>query len=205
MVTSLPLLLTPKPRTDSIYILIFINPAHAIPPMEKHFLLLLALLLTMLVGCTTHRSQQLVAVLQPTRGNTANGVVTFTQVSHGIQIIADVKGLQPNTRHGFHIHAFGDMRDPSGKSAGGHYNPQNQPHAKPASPKRHAGDMGNLVADASGTAHYKRVDSHITISGCKNAIIGRGVIVHAGPDTFVQPTGAAGARIAIGVIGVAKP
>jgi Cu/Zn superoxide dismutase len=30
-------------------------------------------------------------------------------------------------------------------------------------------------------------------------------MVHAGEDTFVQPTGGAGARLGFGVIGVANP
>jgi Cu-Zn family superoxide dismutase len=39
-----------------------------------------------------------------------------------------------------------------------------------------------------------------------NTIIGRGVIVHAGADDLTsQPSGAAGPRVACGVIGVAKP
>ena len=38
-----------------------------------------------------------------------------------------------------------------------------------------------------------------------NSILGRGVIIHAGADDLTsQPTGAAGARLGIGVIGVAK-
>ena len=38
-----------------------------------------------------------------------------------------------------------------------------------------------------------------------NPIVGHGVIVHAKRDDGGQPTGNAGARIAQGVIGVAKP
>ena len=38
----------------------------------------------------------------------------------------------------------------------------------------------------------------------KNAILGRGVILHEKPDDFSQPTGNAGGRIACGVIGVAQ-
>ncbi|HHL72470.1 MAG TPA: superoxide dismutase family protein, partial [Bacteroidetes bacterium] len=38
-----------------------------------------------------------------------------------------------------------------------------------------------------------------------NSIIGRGVIVHEKADDMTsQPTGAAGARLACGVIGIAK-
>ena len=42
--------------------------------------------------------------------------------------------------------------------------------------------------------------------GGRHSIIGRAIIVHAGEDDLVsQPTGAAGARVAYGVIGIGKP
>jgi Cu-Zn family superoxide dismutase len=70
---------------------------------------------------------------------------------------------------------------------------------------RHAGDFGNLEADATGKAHYERVDTVIALEGA-DSIIGHAVIVHAKADDLKsQPTGNAGARVACGVIGVAKP
>ncbi|NNF43019.1 MAG: superoxide dismutase family protein, partial [Phycisphaerales bacterium] len=69
---------------------------------------------------------------------------------------------------------------------------------------RHAGDFGNLVADATGRAHKVITVENITIAGTRNPIVGRGVIVHAKMDDGGQPTGNAGARIAQGVIGIAK-
>jgi len=70
---------------------------------------------------------------------------------------------------------------------------------------RHAGDFGNLEADESGKAHYERMDTVISLKGA-HSIIGHGVIVHEKADDLKsQPTGNAGARVACGVIGVAKP
>jgi len=61
--------------------------------------------------------------------------------------------------------------------------------------------LGNDEADAEGNASIDRVDSHLTFDGA-GSIIGRGLIVHAGEDDLVsQPTGAAGPRVACGVIG----
>lgn len=149
---------------------------------------------------------QAVAVMHPTLDSNTRGTVTFTQVSGGVHISADIEGLNPGAMHAIHIHQYGDARDPKGKSAGGHYNPQNHPHAGPAAAMRHAGDLGNLEADSTGRAHYERLDTRISIAGLKNPVIGRGIIIHAGADDLTtQPTGAAGARIAIGIIGVAKP
>lgn len=147
--------------------------------------------------------QKAVAVLHPTAGNDVSGLVTFTKTNGGIKIVAEVEGLAPGD-HGFHIHQFGDCSADDGTSAGGHFDPQNMPHAGPEDDERHAGDLGNITADSMGQAYYERVDSMITFHG-ENSIIGRGVIVHKGKDDLVsQPTGAAGARVACGVIGVAS-
>jgi Cu-Zn family superoxide dismutase len=144
-----------------------------------------------------------VAVLHPTEGNTAHGVVRFTKTAEGVKVVADVSGLTPG-KHGFHIHEYGDCSAPDGTSAGGHYNPEGMEHAGPDSPKRHVGDLGNLEADADGNAHLEYVDKHLMLNGPKS-IIGRGVIVHANEDDLKsQPTGNAGGRVACGVIGIAK-
>jgi Cu-Zn family superoxide dismutase len=48
-------------------------------------------------------------------------------------------------------------------------------------------------------------DSHLSFSGA-SSIIGRGLVVHEKVDDLkTQPTGNAGGRLAVGVIGVAKP
>jgi superoxide dismutase, Cu-Zn family len=145
-----------------------------------------------------------VASLSPTKGNDVSGTVTFTKVDGGVKIVADVTGLTPGS-HGFHIHEFGDCSAPDGASAGGHFNPNHTQHGAPDAEMRHAGDFGNLDADASGNAHYERVDKIISLDGAES-IIGHAVIVHAKVDDMkTQPSGNAGARVACGVIGVAKP
>ena len=103
-----------------------------------------------------------------------------------------------------HIHEFGDCSAADATSAGGHFNPGKHPHAGPDMPMRHEGDLGNLTADAAGKAHYERVDKDLKLTG-DDSIIGRSVIVHEKVDDLkTQPTGNAGARVACGVVGVAK-
>jgi Cu-Zn family superoxide dismutase len=65
---------------------------------------------------------------------------------------------------------------------------------------RHAGDLGNLTADADGKAHYEITVTNISVSSAGNSVLGRAVIVHAKPDDGGQPTGNAGARVGCGVI-----
>lgn len=145
-----------------------------------------------------------IAVLKATEGNNVSGHVTFTQTEEGTLIEANVMGLKPNAKHGFHIHEFGDISAADGTSTGGHFNPDGNDHAGPSAEKRHVGDLGNLEADAKGHAKYKRVDKYVQIHG-EHSILSRGITIHAGTDDLTsQPTGAAGARIAVGVIGVAK-
>ena len=147
--------------------------------------------------------QRAVAVITPTKGNTATGIVTFEATERGVRVIANLSGLSPGS-HGFHIHEFGDLRSDDGTSAGGHYNPTGMPHSMPMTENRHAGDMGNITADSSGNSHLEYVDPVMQLQGV-HSIIGRAVIVHAKEDDLkTQPTGNAGARIGQGVIGVAK-
>ncbi len=145
-----------------------------------------------------------IAVLKATEGNNVSGYVTFTQTDEGTLIEAHVMGLKPNAKHGFHIHEFGDISAADGKSTGGHFNPDGHDHAGPMDGKRHVGDLGNLEADGSGHAKYKRVDKYVQIHG-EHSILSRGITIHAGTDDLTsQPTGAAGARLAVAVIGLAK-
>jgi Cu-Zn family superoxide dismutase len=147
----------------------------------------------------------LVATLQPTQGNQTKGTVRFTQVEGGVKIVADVEGLAPNGTHAIHIHEFGDMGTADGSGAGGHYNPGNHPHGGPDSEHHHAGDLGNLTADATGKVHHEMVAKGLSLCCGAQPIIGRSVIIHAKADDLTsQPAGNAGPRITQGVIGVAK-
>lgn len=163
----------------------------------------LAALVAVNVGCTggVHHA---VAMMRPTQGNSVTGVVELVQRGDEVVVTADLQGLTPHGRHAIHIHQFGDTRDPSGKSAGGHYNPDGHDHALPDESKRHAGDLGNLTADARGFASYRNIVDNISLDGFHNPVLGRAVIIHAKADDGGQPTGNAGSRIGVGVIGIAK-
>ena len=145
-----------------------------------------------------------VAVLHPTGANKVSGTVTFTEVADGVQVQAEIRGLSPG-KHGFHVHEFGDCSAAEASSAGAHFNPTNKPHAGPDASERHVGDMGNVEADASGTAKLSYLDHDMSLANDQRSIIGRSVVVHAKADDLKsQPAGDSGARIACGVIGRAK-
>ena len=156
--------------------------------------------------CVTNAQEPVkaIAVLHPTSGNTVAGSVTFIKSGDEIKVVADITGLTPG-KHGFHIHEFGDCSSSDGNSAGGHFNPTHKAHGAPDASDRHAGDLGNIEADASGKAHLEWSDKVMKLSGA-DSIVGHAVIVHEKADDLkTQPTGNAGGRLACGVIGVAKP
>lgn len=148
-----------------------------------------------------------VCQIMPTRGNDCRGVVRFDVMSDGVlKITADVSGLRPNQAHGFHIHEFGDLTAPDATSAGAHYSPvEGHPHGSPGQLVKHAGDLGNLVANEQGVARLEVAVQGISLTG-EHPVLGRAVIVHAEADDLTsQPSGASGARIGAGVIGIARP
>lgn len=183
-------------------------------------LALLAAVSVSLASCVSDKSEEVhvtkhashfdgitraVAEMLPTKGSGTVGWLVFDQTEAGVRVTADVWGLSPNATHAMHVHQFGDARSDDGKSAGGHYNPDGHAHGLPGTVARHAGDLGNLKADAAGYAHYEIVVANATVAGMMNPYLGRGVIIHAKADDGGQPTGNAGGRISYGVIGVANP
>jgi Cu-Zn family superoxide dismutase len=142
-----------------------------------------------------------VAVLHPSKGQDVHGTVTLNQAGDAVEIIGEIRGLTPG-KHGFHIHEFGDLRSDDGTSAGGHFNPEGHPHGGPDDAKRHAGDLGNITADESGTATFRMKVAELQV----HFVLGRSLVVHAKADDLKsQPSGDAGGRVAVGVIGVAGP
>jgi Cu/Zn superoxide dismutase len=90
-------------------------------------------------------------MLVPLGGSKVSGTLRAEQRSDGVWITGDVSGLTPG-KHGFHIHERGDCSASDGSSAGPHFAPASKSHGDPMAPEHHAGDMGNIQADADGTA-----------------------------------------------------
>jgi Cu-Zn family superoxide dismutase len=150
--------------------------------------------------------KEAIAVINPASGSNCKGTVRFIQDGTMVKVIADLEGLTPGGKHGFHVHEFGDCTAPDATSAGSHYDAEGtKHHGRPEDTMKHSGDLGNIEADAGGKAHYEVTIQGVSIAGDHAPIIGRGVIVHAKADDFGQPVGNAGGRIGCGVIGIMKP
>ena len=141
------------------------------------------------------------------------GIVYFTENLSNNTVVIDihVEGLKKNGLHGFHIHECGDMSEEC-ESMCAHFNPYGKTHGCPGSKERHVGDLGNLITNQNGVAHYQRIDDMIKLRGSKANIIGRGLIIHADEDDCglgdypdSSTTGHSGKRIACAIIGYAKP
>lgn len=155
----------------------------------------------MLGACATMRPTA-TATLMPTSGSTAQGTVRFVQLADGaVEVSVDLTGVPPGT-HGFHVHDKGDCGD-NGNAAGGHFNPTGTPHGAPQADPHHAGDFGNVIADASGVVRTTFTTRSVTVEPGANSAVGHAVILHANADDLTtQPTGNAGGRIACGVVGM---
>ena len=144
-----------------------------------------------------------IAQLIPTAGSSVKGTVAFTKTAEGIHVHAEISGLTPGD-HGFHVHEYGVWSE-NGMSSGGHFNPTMAQHAGRDSKKRHVGDLGNITANSNGNAELDVDDSHLSFHGA-SSILRRGVVVHEKADDLKSPpAGNAGGRLAVGVVGVAKP
>jgi len=140
-----------------------------------------------------------VAVLASTSESDTRGIIMFEQKDDHVQITGKVINLEPG-KHGFHIHQFGDLTKADGTSAGGHYDPEGHEHGAPGK-SSHAGDLGNVSANEEGTAMIDIKAKDLKL----HLILGRAVVVHGGEDDLEsQPSGAAGPRVGVGVIGIAN-
>ena len=140
------------------------------------------------------------ALIRPSSGSQVSGTVKFTQVGARVRVDAEITALSPGL-HGMHIHEKGDCTAADGTSAGPHFSAPGRKHGGPDSSERHAGDLGNVTANDSGKAALSIMVEGISVGKGTDGVVGRSVIVHAGPDDLkTDPTGNSGGRIGCGVI-----
>lgn len=150
--------------------------------------------------------------------DTEVGTVQFSDVQNGIQVAAQVEGLEPGF-YGFHVHGTGlcepDSAAPDDPaetgaflSAGGHLGAEEGEHPD------HAGDLPSLYVTDSGQGNLVTLTDRLTLDELQDED-GSAVMIHTGTDNYANipdryapegpdedtlGTGDAGSRLACGVV-----
>ena len=142
------------------------------------------------------------AVLIDPDGNRI-GNVAISQMEQGVRIFAQAEGVPPGV-HAFHIHETGQCETPDFESAAGHYNPTGEQHGWDNPQGHHAGDLPNVHVHDDGKLAVEYFTDAVTLGEGETTLFdedGSAVVMHEGADDDqTDPAGAAGARIACGVI-----
>ena len=121
------------------------------------------------------------------------GEVLFYPWGQGTLLLVRILGLPRDGFFALHIHQAGNCHtggDLAFSRAGGHYNPNGQPHPY------HAGDLP-VVLSSGGLALALCYTGRFS----PGEVAGRSVVLHGGPDDYrTQPSGNSGPPIACGVI-----
>lgn len=142
------------------------------------------------------------AQLKDAKGQ-AVGSATLTETPRGVLVSVQLTKA-PQGEHAFHIHMTGKCEPPAFESAGGHFNPASAEHGFLAPKGAHAGDLPNVHVPASGALTFEFLAAGVTLGSGANSLLdadGSALVMHAKPDDYKsQPSGAAGDRVACGVV-----
>lgn len=165
----------------------------------------LAMLALVVPADAAKKDKGLVVALKTGKGEDA-GTATFKETKGGkLSVKLALKNL-PEGDHAVHIHEKPMCDAPDFKTAGGHFNPDMKQHGLQNPKGHHNGDLPqNISVGVEHTANVSFTVDYLSIgTGSPNDITNMGgtaIMIHEkGDDMKTDPTGAAGNRIACGVI-----
>lgn len=147
-------------------------------------------------------------VIYSENGNNVLGHLSLTQsdLNQPTKITGTLSGLSVG-KHGISVCQSGDLSK-GATTCGTIYNPFGKTHGAPEDEQRMAGDIGNIVVEADGTANVEISDKMVQLLGA-HSVIGRSIVIYAGEDDHGRGgheqslvNGNAGPRIGAGVIGL---
>ena len=136
------------------------------------------------------------------------GVIRLFQAAEDAPTLieGEVKGLTKGS-HALAVCVWGNVCQGS-SSCGPHFNPFGKTHGAPTEEERHVGSLGNIEADASGTATVHLDDALVKLIG-PHSIIGRSLVVYTNADDLGKGghdtsliNGNAGPGLASGIVGI---
>lgn len=164
-----------------------------------HKITLASLALAMTASCQTiyegSSIQIASAVVEDGQGQRV-GVARFYSIAEEVSVNVSFDRLSPGG-HAVHLHRTGDCSAADFSSAGGHLNPLNNRHGN------HLGDLPNVTIDQNGLGSVSAVlpGTRSDIEAALFDADGTAVVVHEGLDDYqTDPAGAAGPRIACGIV-----
>jgi Cu-Zn family superoxide dismutase len=147
-----------------------------------------------------------VAVIQTKK---IQGTIIAKKCNKNLRLTATFTKL-PKGKHGFHIHAAGDVRGEGCKGLCSHYDKGYHEHGGAplkGNKNRHTGDLGNIQMKKGKTLKRTFLLSNVNV----NDLWGRSIIVHEdeddlgkGPHEDSKITGHSGKRIGCAIFGRAS-
>ena len=137
------------------------------------------------------------AVLRPTPGNTTRGTITLIERADGVQVSYSLTDMPPNSDHALDVHERGDCigvddRDTSPVFA--------LPEDRRRTSTRLEGELGNIHADATGSATGFIVATDVSLDGVRS-VISRAIVLHREAlDPYAGTPHNVGPALACGVI-----
>ncbi|WP_340588569.1 superoxide dismutase family protein [Erythrobacter alti] len=158
-----------------------------------------------LTGCQTvyeSAATQIASATILNRQGTEVGTARMYSLRGEVTLNASFAGLSEGT-HAVHLHGVGNCSAGDFTSAGGHLNPGNNQHGTLNPRGAHLGDLPNVSISADGSGTMSTI-LRGTVSAVTNNLFdsdGTAIVVHEGADDYrSDPAGAAGGRVACGVV-----
>ncbi|QZH76356.1 MAG: superoxide dismutase family protein [Erythrobacter sp.] len=168
-------------------------------------LLAAPLALIALAGCQTAYETAATQIAEASvldRQGQQVGTARMFSLGGEVTLNASFTGLPAGTR-AVHLHTTGDCSAADFTSAGGHLNPGGNEHGTRNPQGAHLGDLPNvtIAADGSGTMSTVLRGTRESVEAAVFDADGTAIVVHESADDYAtDPTGAAGGRIACGVV-----
>ena len=155
------------------------------------------------VGAAAQPAVTALVALAPTRNSKTSGTLTLVSEQGVVSISGQVGGLEPGSKHGFHVHEKGDCSARDASSAGGTFTPEAVAQDDPRLDAHQLSQVMNIEADDKGTAQVRiRLVGVSLKDGGPSDLKGKSIVVHAQPDDPAQPASSKDSsdRTACGVI-----